>query len=428
MAYNKDTGMYEGYIYKIYNDINDKVYIGQTTTTIEHRWGQHKSQSKKDNDVLYRAIRKYGVDSFFIEQIDVIKCCNKKELKTTLNKKEIYYIEKFNSLITNNGYNMTPGGNANSIYKTHVVDVYYKNGVFVCTCDSASEAARITNTSVVIVEKSCKGKGVTTNNYVYRYHGDDFLKYAIEFVPYNLTEVYQFDLSGKLIGHYESFTQAETKTGINAMQISSSISRGTGFCCGFYWSKSNIFNYIENTNKTKVDQYSLDGVFIKTYDSITEAANQYNTSDSNIQSVCAGISYTAVGFVWRYHKDPYNLYEIKTHCKKIDMYTKNGVFIRTYNSIIEAALDINADDANIAACCRGKANTVKGYVFRYEGDSFEKYIKYKIRQLDLNHNEIDKYTSITKASNETKIKQHIIKRILNGKINDSDEFLWERIN
>lgn len=34
MAYNKETGMYEGYIYKIINNINNKAYIGQTITTI----------------------------------------------------------------------------------------------------------------------------------------------------------------------------------------------------------------------------------------------------------------------------------------------------------------------------------------------------------------------------------------------------------
>ena len=39
--YNKETDMYEGYIYKISNNVNDKVYIGQTIETIEKRFKDH---------------------------------------------------------------------------------------------------------------------------------------------------------------------------------------------------------------------------------------------------------------------------------------------------------------------------------------------------------------------------------------------------
>ena len=44
MAYNKETGMYEGFIYIIMNDINpEQVYIGQTTGTPNQRWTGHCS-------------------------------------------------------------------------------------------------------------------------------------------------------------------------------------------------------------------------------------------------------------------------------------------------------------------------------------------------------------------------------------------------
>ena len=68
MAYNKETGMYEGYIYKIYNDVNDKIYIGQTIRTIEHRFCQHIYDSKNEdrNYPLYCAMRKYGKEHFSI--------------------------------------------------------------------------------------------------------------------------------------------------------------------------------------------------------------------------------------------------------------------------------------------------------------------------------------------------------------------------
>ena len=41
MAFNKETGMYEGFIYLITNKINGKQYIGQTITTIKERFYQH---------------------------------------------------------------------------------------------------------------------------------------------------------------------------------------------------------------------------------------------------------------------------------------------------------------------------------------------------------------------------------------------------
>lgn len=36
-----------GYIYKITNDINDKVYIGKTLLNIEKRFLQHKNDSRR---------------------------------------------------------------------------------------------------------------------------------------------------------------------------------------------------------------------------------------------------------------------------------------------------------------------------------------------------------------------------------------------
>ena len=39
------------YIYKITNDINDKIYIGKTNQTIKERWRQHCADSK--DRILY---------------------------------------------------------------------------------------------------------------------------------------------------------------------------------------------------------------------------------------------------------------------------------------------------------------------------------------------------------------------------------------
>ena len=90
-----------GYIYKISNSINDKLYIGKTCTTLSNRWSHYISDYTKYDWHLYRAMRKYGIENFSIELVE--ECEDNK-----LNEQEQYWINYYNSY--NNGYNMTIGG------------------------------------------------------------------------------------------------------------------------------------------------------------------------------------------------------------------------------------------------------------------------------------------------------------------------------
>lgn len=96
-----------GYIYKIYNDINNKIYIGQTSYTLENRFSKHKTRLKEYNEKqlltspLYNAMNKYGIEHFYIESIE--ECRNNQLLE-----KEIYWIDYYDTY--NNGYNGTRGG------------------------------------------------------------------------------------------------------------------------------------------------------------------------------------------------------------------------------------------------------------------------------------------------------------------------------
>lgn len=89
------------FIYKISNNINSKVYIGQTIRPIEERFKRHINDAI--NYILdthfARAIRKYGSENFYIEEID--KANNQEEL----NLKEQYWIRYYDSI--NSGYNET---------------------------------------------------------------------------------------------------------------------------------------------------------------------------------------------------------------------------------------------------------------------------------------------------------------------------------
>ena len=96
------------YIYKIINDINEKIYVGKTNLSIEERWRQHKKDRSKieaQKRPLYRAIKKYGIEYFHIELIE--ECTN-----DIVNEREKYWIEQYGSF--KNGYNATLGGDGKS--------------------------------------------------------------------------------------------------------------------------------------------------------------------------------------------------------------------------------------------------------------------------------------------------------------------------
>jgi group I intron endonuclease len=95
------------YIYKIVNNINNKVYIGKTQYSPILRWQQHKSCLDKDgykDRPLYKALKKYGVDNFSFSIIEETQ-----EPET----QEIKYILEYKSYVgfpDCNGYNATLGG------------------------------------------------------------------------------------------------------------------------------------------------------------------------------------------------------------------------------------------------------------------------------------------------------------------------------
>lgn len=97
-------------IYKITNQINGKVYIGETLKdSIDVRWKEHKrdrTKRKNEKRPLYDAMNKYGIENFTIEEIDR---CKAEEVQTY----ERYWINKYRSYIgfeDCNGYNATLGG------------------------------------------------------------------------------------------------------------------------------------------------------------------------------------------------------------------------------------------------------------------------------------------------------------------------------
>ena len=100
-----------GIIYHVFNTVNGKAYIGQTCNGLARRWTEHKclagrfergKETKADPFIL--ALLKYGSESFEVTQL--YECNTQDEL----NAAETYFIEFFQTLVTQFGYNIRSGG------------------------------------------------------------------------------------------------------------------------------------------------------------------------------------------------------------------------------------------------------------------------------------------------------------------------------
>ena len=83
----------EGKIYKIYNAVNDDIYVGSTTRKLSERMAEHRKPyniKRHENLPIYKAFIEFGVESFFIELIEKCPCNDKEELR----KKEGEYIRQ----------------------------------------------------------------------------------------------------------------------------------------------------------------------------------------------------------------------------------------------------------------------------------------------------------------------------------------------
>lgn len=117
----------------------------------------------------------------------------------------------------------------------------------------------------------------------------------------------------------------------------------------------------------KVIQYSLNGDFIKIWDSIREA--KLKTKSDNITECCKnGSKQSSGGFQWKYFTENYSLkiekYKNKKF-KKIKQFDLDGNFIKEWGCMKEAAIFLNVNYNQISAVCNNRGKTAYGYMWKF---------------------------------------------------------------
>jgi len=308
-------------IYIIKNNINNKIYIGQSID-IHKRWANHKNELKRNKHVnihLQRAWNKYGEENF---NFNILEKCNEE----SLSEKEINYINKYKSNIDMFGYNLTAGGEKTKINKeilllkskkySKKVLQFDKQGNYIKEYQNAIFAAKELNGNNSIIYQCCINKWKSAYGYMWKFKKDCKI------------------INGKV---------------------------------------ENISEYKKGSKSIHICQLDLKGNFIKEWENCKRAGEFYNIVSENIRS-CCDKKYgrkTCIGYIWIYATEYYekninlHYYNRNHNEKKVAVYDLNNKYLKTYISAREVERDMKINYRSVSECCRGRIKFTHGYIFKF---------------------------------------------------------------
>lgn len=366
-------------IYKIENLINHKCYIGQSIN-IENRWKQHMAPngyanpfSKVYNYPLYKDFRKYGIENFSFK---IVELCE----ENLLDEKEKIWIKRYNSYF--NGYNQTLGGSGNKkeLSKIYQYDMF---GNYLKEFTNIYEASKETGITTVNIYccLSKKRAQKTAGGFQWSYNKVDKIENAFSSCP-----VIAFTFSGERKKFYSSINEAMNETGDEYYSIKKSCDTkqhsGAHYQWRYWFENPNlqkISPYKWSLNKA-VDQYDLEGNYIATFESLSDAANKLKMDSSNLSACCQKKQKSFGGYQWCYHnEEPPSSYidnrighKTSSNKRIIQQFTKNNEFLNEYESAHEAARQIGFPQSanHITECCQGKRKTCRQYIWKYKEEEY----------------------------------------------------------
>ena len=273
------------FIYKITNLIDNKVYIGLTTRTVEARWKEHCRHGSQQID---DAIQLYGIENF---QIETLEECD----ESILDDREKYWIDYYDSF--RNGYNNTYGGRGNNFIMTDKSDVVlqlWEDGLTI------NRIVEKTSLNVETVRSYLNKQGITKEQIKER--ANQILR------ELKSIKIKQYDLNGNFIKEWNSSIEAEKDLNINSRSIRAVCSGKRNTAGGFIWKYLNDDSPVKLKNKTKkeVCQYDLNNNYIATYHSLKEAEEQTGINYTSISKACNNKIKTAGKYIWKYKGDKLN--------------------------------------------------------------------------------------------------------------------------
>lgn len=353
-----------GYIYKIENLINHKCYIGQTKKTIQERYKEHiySSKSKKSkiaSKVLYKAMRKYGLENF---EVTLLEECSDDDL----NNREIYWIDKFDSY--RNGYNSTIGGDGirKPLPSYEEVLQYYTDNHNISLTQTAEHFDLCPSTIHDILVRG----------------GFSEIRSHPQKRSYKKSPLYNYK---EIADKYQELKNAK-QTAVLFGCSEEVVKRACKECNVEMLTTGQYRKEYEVNTVYQIDKNT--GEIIQSFRNLKEAARFLGNEmySSNIGACCNGKQKTAYGYRWTYDKENYSRTYVANSKQKpvLQFDIKTLEIINEFPSVADASESIcgireNNVSSSIAACARNEFFSCYGYSWLYkdlyeQGETKERWL------------------------------------------------------
>jgi hypothetical protein len=182
----------------------------------------------------------------------------------------------------------------------------------------------------------------------------------------------------------------------------------------------------------KIVQYDLKMNKLAVFNSQHDAGSKLNLNSGSINRCCLMKQKKVGDYIFRFEDEnaPNEIPDlsIKTGAKKIIQYDLKMNKLAEFESIVEAAKQLNMKTCSISGCCGGNRNSVFGFVFRYAdpNDMPKEKIAYTaVIQYDLKMKKIVEYKTVEEASNKLKIQTSYINRCCLEKRKSTNNFIFK---
>lgn len=307
---NKDLSLFCVYMHT--NQINNKRYVGITNQKPSYRWRTDGSGYK--HQMFGRAIDKYGWENFSHEllAIDVSK-----EEACKLEQK---YIEKYKTMNPDFGYNISSGGESGAfgVYNRGVSKPVYQydlDGNYIREWPSSDEIERQLGILSSNILACTTGKVKTSGGYQWSRQKYDRIgtidsESTLRARHDKNIEIYKYNKKdGSFAEKFNSIWDAANSIE-NSKCSKVSLRKHILNCLngnelsthGYRWFREYQGDKIQSKVITlkckKVYQYSLNGDYIKVFNSYMDAASSVGVHHSKISECCKGARKSSGGYMW----------------------------------------------------------------------------------------------------------------------------------